>query len=256
MRRHVLLCVEGPHDEAVLGRLLRHAQLSRVRDLDGLADTSWGDLVPRSFPVKDLVARHPVPAFYSSERATVAILFGAGSGWPAQLGDSLQLLRKPVDAVGVLVDADQAPTASLQKASAELQRMKLAPGAHGEVVVGANGSADCGIYVVPGGGVSGTMEDVLLAAGERVYGKALRAAQGLVDEALTGALDIPSAEQKELRAPLGKKKSSLAITSSLLKPGKAIQNSISDNRWISGALDEPLVAALNGFLASLLRTAD
>jgi len=44
----------------------------------------------------------------------------------------------------------------------------------------------------------------------------------------------------------------LGDASFLLKPGKAIQVSISDNRWIVDALDEPLVAQLNSFLASLL----
>lgn len=89
-----------------------------------------------------------------------------------------------------------------------------------------------------------------------MYGKALIAAEQLVDETLNGTMDIAKHEQKELRAPAGKKKSTLAITSSLLKPGKAIQNSISDNRWIVDALDEPLVALLNVFLTSLLASED
>ena len=69
-------------------------------------------------------------------------------------------------------------------------------------------------------------------------------------------MDIDKPEQNELCAPAGKKKSTLAITSSLLKPGKAIQNSMSDNRWIVDALDEPLVAQLNVFLTSLLAAVD
>ena len=248
MKRHVLLSVEGPHDEAVISRLLRKLhKLERVRKLEEL-DPLWLELVPRQFPAKDLVARHPVPAFYAGPDTTIAILFGEGSGWAKQLGDSLATLRDSPQAVGVFVDADTSAVKSLEGAQQELRALKLTPGGHAEVV---RGPIDCGLYVVPGY-ETGTMDDLLLAAGRRVYGKALVAAEQLVDDTLSGTMDITKPEQKELRAPAGKKKSTLAITSSLLKPGKAIQNSISDNRWIVDALDEPLVAQLNVFLTSLL----
>lgn len=256
MKRRVLLSVEGPHDEAVIGRLLRKFhQVERVRNLAEL-DPLWAELVPRQYPAKDLVARHPVPAFYAGPNSTIAILFGEGSGRTKQLGDSLAALRGLPHAVGVLVDADTNAVKSLEDTQKELRSFNLTPnltpGGHGEVVRGA---IDCGVYVVPGN-ETGTMDDVLLAAGRRVYGKAVVAAEQLVDETLNGTMDIAKHEQKELRAPAGKKKCTLAITSSLLKPGKAIQNSISDNRWIVDALDEPLVALLNVFLTSLLASED
>ena len=154
--------------------------------------------------------------------------------------------------MGVFVDADKSAAKSLADAQKELRSLNLTPnftpGGHGEVVRGA---IDCGLYVVPGS-ETGTMDDVLMAAGMRVYEKALIAAERLVDDTLNGTTGIATGEQKELRKPAGKKKSTLAITSSLLKPGKAIQVSISDNRWIVDALDEPLVAELNKFLKSLL----
>lgn len=248
MTRHVLLSVEGPHDEAVIGRLLRTLHQFERIEKEAVLDPIWSALIPRSYPVKNLVARHPVPAFYARPDLTVAILFGEGSGWSKQLSDSLALLRGSPEAVGVLVDADTDAAKSLKDAQKKLRAFNLTPGAHGEVVRGA---IDCGVYVVPGS-ETGTMENLLLAAGRRVYGTALTAAERLVDDTLNGSMGILDGEQTDLRKPAGKKKATLAITSSLLKPGKAVQVSISDNRWIVDALDEPLVAELNKFLKSLL----
>ena len=57
----------------------------------------------------------------------------------------------------------------------------------------------------------------------------------------------------EVTAPAGSKKAQIGTVSAVLKPGKAIQNSIADNRWLEGqATEQPRVVAFRTFLRDLL----
>lgn len=64
---------------------------------------------------------------------------------------------------------------------------------------------------------------------------------------------LSTSDLLEINAPAGSKKAQIGTISAVLKPGKAIQNSIADNRWLEGhAAERPKVVAFRGFLRSLL----
>jgi hypothetical protein len=59
---------------------------------------------------------------------------------------------------------------------------------------------------------------------------------------------------RELRKPAGRQKAVVSSIASVLKPGRAIQVSIQDNRWLSSrTLAEPKVALLRQFLRDLIQ---
>ena len=59
---------------------------------------------------------------------------------------------------------------------------------------------------------------------------------------------------EEIRRPAGTTKAVINAIASVLKPGKAIQTSIQDNRWVRDAgLAVPAVAEVSAFLRTLLQ---
>jgi hypothetical protein len=68
-----------------------------------------------------------------------------------------------------------------------------------------------------------------------------------------GAINILVGEDlEELLKPAGRHKAIVGSIASILRPGKAIQVSLQDNRWLrDAALDLPRLSAVKSFLASL-----
>ena len=88
---------------------------------------------------------------------------------------------------------------------------------------------------------------------EFVYPSILQAARVLVDSAERHAPELLQEDLVELRKPAGRKKATIASIAAVLKPGKAIQTSIQDNRWLEGpTLELPRIVALRGFLGELM----
>ncbi len=57
---------------------------------------------------------------------------------------------------------------------------------------------------------------------------------------------------KELRKPAGRNKAVIGSMASILRPGRAVQVSIQDNRWLrDAALAIPRVKAVQDFLVNL-----
>lgn len=98
----------------------------------------------------------------------------------------------------------------------------------------------------------GTLEDLLLDAAASAYPKLLEAARHYVADAGTDPA-LQQGDLEEFRKPAGPKKATAAAMASLLKPGKSIQVSIQDNRWLEPAsLKLPRINTLQKFLEDLL----
>lgn len=256
-----LLVVEGPHDSAVVARLLQARGLKPIRHDARLPDL-WSPLVPRSFPVHgDLLARHPVPHFLNDANGrSVALIAAGGGGIPriAQaLHDHLQLLGFRPEAVGVVVDADdEAPRVLHRNLLNELGRLGgsggprvLLPDLPGIIERRPEGRA--GVFFAPDNENPGTMERLLLDAAETIYPALLAHARGYVRDYPRDGLEAQ--DLIELRKPAGIDKAVVHSLAALLKPAKAIQVSIQDNRWFEPpALQQPRIAALDRFLQDLL----
>jgi hypothetical protein len=255
-----LFVVEGPHDEAVLGRLLRERGLKSVTWLADL-DPFWGRLVPRTFPHRDdLRARVPVPSFYASETYSVGILAAVGiDNLVRTANTSLLLLPDGLSGLGLVLDSDDLEvTAAWEKLQESLKNglpeLKL-----GEIAGSVNTQADgfrFGGYVLPDNQRSGTLEAILLECAEVAYPTLLSAARAWID-----ALDphdkrvfVNAEERKDLIKPSGKDKAILGVIANVLRPGRAVQASIQDNRWLRDpeCLKLPKVAALGAFVDAVI----
>jgi hypothetical protein len=257
-RRQVLLIVEGPHDEAFAAAILRRqAKLSPITQLEEL-EPFWRPLVPKSFPHKgELRTRVPVPQFYVGDQLSLAIQVAGGDSKLAEFAkDSLQALDREqggLDAVGFVLDSDKkvSPTDRFRRLQAQLAELRdefpAVPSSPGVV---ATGTPACGVFVLPDNQSPGTLEDLLAQCASISYRVAFDNARGYI-----GAVnrnDFDKSDLKDFDAPAGKRKAEVAALAAILKPGKTIQVSIQDNRWVTEeTLQLPHVRAFDEFLMAI-----
>lgn len=255
------LAVEGPHDLAFVGRLLKLHDLDRVKKLSEL-DPFFRPLVPRVFPHQDdLLKRVPVPTFFASTTHAIAVHVVEGDGgFPHAIQDSLDTIHAEpgpeLTGIGVLLDAD-----SRVPALDRFRRLKTSldatpfprpirfPDAPGEVSATL---PHAGVFVLPDNARQGTLEDLLLECARVVYPTLEAGAQAYLTAA-TAASELRAEDRKEFGKPAGRSKALVACIASFLRPGKATQVSLQDNRWLEAPIARfPQVAAIHDFLASLL----
>lgn len=255
--RYVYLVVEGPHDVELVGRLLKPHGFERVKRFEKLA-AYWDRLVPKSFPHRgDLLRRVPVPMFFDSAEVSLAVhAAGGDSQLQEAVGDTLQgALPAPPDAVGIILDADSklTPVERFNKLQTELSQLALGLNLPAQSGAVSTGSPRCGIFVLPDNLNPGTLEDVLLECAELNYPGLLTAAQALVAQVQSNASSLTKEDMEEFLKPAGRKKATVASIVGVLKPGKAVQMSIQDNRWLEAqALSLPRILTLRQFLKDLL----
>lgn len=102
---------------------------------------------------------------------------------------------------------------------------------------------------------NGTLEELLIDCAATSYPTLLANAQKLV---ATVPADHPSLDPddlEEISKPAGKSKAIVAAIGAVLKPGKAIQVSIQDQRWITDAtVVLERIKAVDEFIGALLRS--
>lgn len=253
--------VEGPHDVELIGRVLKPEGFTRVLLLQDV-DPFWLPLVPREFPVRgDLARRVPVPVFFARGDVKVAISTSEGGNDErliTTLQDSLDALRRERDvapsAVGVVLDADgRPPSERLKKVARGMARCGLTePPLDGTVL---QSFPRTGVFALPDNRREGTLEDLLVVCGEARYPRLHAAAEAFVQsidlawEELTLAKD----DLKFLKRPAGPKKARLGAMATVLRPGKAIQMSIQDNRWLDPeSLTLPELAPVVSFIRAVV----
>jgi hypothetical protein len=197
--------------------------------------------------------------FLKSER-TIGCVNSVGlSKLATRLGIDLANLSVPPDAIGIVLDADDAGapqdrhdelvreiTARPEPEAAQLQVPKN-PG------MVSDGAQRCGVFVMPDNESSGTLEELLLEAGGQAYLGLQKAATDYV-QGIDSVQNLTADDLIELGKPAGRKKAVIAAMASILKPGKAIQVSIQDNRWLeTDALQLPRIAGVTRFIQELLR---
>ena len=100
---------------------------------------------------------------------------------------------------------------------------------------------------------SGTLEELLLEAGGQAYPGLQQAAADYVN-GIDRVEGLTTDDLIEFGKPAGSKKAVLAAMASILKPGKAIQVSIQDNRWLEAdSIQLPRIAKAHRFIQELLR---
>jgi hypothetical protein len=254
MMRRIYFVTEGPHDVEALGRLLSTLGANRVQNIDQL-DAFWKRLVPRIFPHEgDLLRRVPVPVFFQAEAFSVAVHSAIGISEISKVTRaSLANLDEPPAAVGVVVDADDRSTTVVwDEILAEMSEFDFgqAPGQPGV------SEPRAGVFVLPNNEDRGTLETLLLSCGEKVYPELIASARAWIEplDPRNNTIFANANERKYLAKPAGKVKAVVAAVASVLRPGRSVQVSIQDNRWLSDpeAMSIPEVAAFQAFVSSLI----
>ncbi|TVP64906.1 MAG: hypothetical protein EA343_04340 [Nodularia sp. (in: Bacteria)] len=231
-RKYALIGVEGPHDLAFVGKVLKLLDFKDFKkDLKGEEsnlDPFWKKFIP-TYPKKGgkLYERLDMPAIYFTDTLSVAIYAGGGSNLSKNL---LAILanhspyQKEIVAFGIVADADKGlPNNIAEKFSTEFQKyFPEFPTIAGNVDLGYPRT---GIYVLPDNAQQGVLENILCSCGESAYSLHMEKAALYLDEF--------DAEHKRKWKPFDHKKALIATVVSVLKPGKTNTVSIEDNEWIS-----------------------
>ncbi|XGW00466.1 MAG: DUF3226 domain-containing protein [Leptolyngbya sp. BL-A-14] len=232
MVRYCYIVAEGPQDVEFLICLLKSYGLRRVTRLS-LLDSFWEPLVPRTFPIDDdLMKRVPVPIFLQNADLSVALHSAVGiTRLSNTIEESLALISaSKIFGIGLVLDADdiQTPPKRFEELTSKLSLLGLSvPSVLGEVV---KGSPRFGVFIMPNNAEAGTLENVLIQCAQVNYPDLLKLSTKYVSGIDTTQLNQD--DLRELNKPAGKNKALVSSISSILRPGKALQVSIQDNRWI------------------------
>jgi len=255
MRKYGYLVVEGPHDVEFAYRLLSPLGVKRIQFKKDL-DKFFYNLIPESYPLEDddIQKRMPIPVFLQSETHAIAIHSATGD---SQLVDWMEeniaiLGLNGITGLGILLDADSEISANQRYAEITQELAKKLPMIK-PLAIGMikQGQPNFGVFVLPDNSSVGTLENLLLESAEVVYPDLLKLARDYVSEAKEKAGLKPS-ELKELKNA-GKNKAIIGTMATIMKPGKSVQVSIQDNRWLREptTLSLPRIKAVQEFLQIL-----
>jgi len=265
---YFLLVLEGAHDAAFFGTLLRYQGFERVK-LRSEVDTFWEKLIPTQFPADpkgrlDHVVRYPdVYEFPGENRRSVAIIV---SGGDSRLVPEFQVALEILDisrlrAAAIVSDANDigvaARLAQILDGLTEVNTdgtdnavpgfpltLPHAPGF-------ADGNPRIGIHILPDNVSAGTLETILLECAITSYPRYRQPAIDLV-ALINQSCPLDLAELQSLRRGAGPHKATVGIIGNLLFPGSALSVSVDRGSWLDPVTNTEVgLVAARRFLDSL-----
>ena len=243
-RRHVLIGVEGNHDQAFLKRVLR--KLLGLTEWDKKLDTLdplWRKFIP-TYPAKgDYYKRLDMPSILYKDDLSIAIYVGEGSNLRSNLIDKLSNLdTNAFSAFAIIADADNKTADEISEYYRDgLQEyFPNFPNQAGAVI---KGSPNLGIYILPNNSDQGVLDTLLCECGEIAYPIYMQRAKDYINQ---------FSEIKWKR--FDKDKATIATVVSVLKPGQANTPSIAGDKWINDNTMQqiPTIRTLVDFLRDLI----
>jgi len=140
--------------------------------------------------------------------------------------------EQALDAIALIADADSNADSRYRALCEKLKASQLKC----EPPLGAvDGKPRCGVWILPNNRDAGTIESLLLESGRGAYEWLVTQSQSFVESVQNDGESHghDRRELAELNKPAGSSKAALAAAASVLRPGKAVQVSIQDNRWIT-----------------------
>lgn len=243
MKKHFLIVVEGPHDSGIIGNLVHFRKYARKTDKREKVSGVWNGIIPRSYPFSidkyDRVS--PVPDFYESADLSLAIKTAGGD---SSFGEVLKSLLAVLDfkdqkqIAGILIVTDADDKLAADKKSKIIKEITDTEGIDYESgnisVTGAPVSIPVTFYCFPDDNGMGNLENLLLEIGDVQYPLLLEGAKDYIDTAAkTGYSEL------DLKSSSKFNKAIIGCVTNTMKPGKANQMSIFENKWITDeALDK------------------
>jgi hypothetical protein len=253
MRKYGYLVVEGSHDVEFVYRLLSPYGLSRIQYEKDL-DQFFLPLIPRQYPPNgDLQKRMPIPLFLQNSTYSIAIQNAGGdSRLTAMIEENAAILDlNAITGIGILLDSDKMIPAAQRYANIRERLARINYPLDAVAGKITQSKPKLGAFVLPDNVSAGTLEDLLLDSAKQVYPTLLASAETHANGTLQNA-ELTSDDLKDFKKPAGQNKAIIGTMSNILRPGKALQVSIQDNRWLLGeALSIPRIKAVQEFLQNL-----
>lgn len=255
MPKYGFLVVEGPHDVEFAARLLKPLGFSRVKMLEEV-DPILRALIPREYPPGgDIQKRMGTPLFVRSTSHILAIHSATGdSRLVGTIEENVLVVEKAqLTGMGLLFDADKekADSAAVRYAAVKGRMDDIGLTLPNEAGRVTDTTPRLGAFVLPDNVSSGTLEDVLLECAHQQYPTLLGSASAHVEKAGKDGTLIAD-DTRDFKKPSGQNKATVSSIAAILRPGKAVQVSIQDNRWLGAeCLALPRVKAVQDFLRQL-----
>ncbi|MEA5509167.1 DUF3226 domain-containing protein [Crocosphaera sp. UHCC 0190] len=249
-----IIGVEGPHDQAFVGKLLRVLGFQDFRKIhQGKAeylDPFWRKFTPQYPKNGDLYARLDMPSILFTETHSIAIYCGGGSNLSTNLDDILFThppYQTELSAFAIIVDADKKSPKNIAQNFQETFKPYFSdfPSKPGII---ADGKTKTGMYILPDNNNNGVLDSILLKCGKEAYTEYITEAENYISK-----LDNSSQKYHKFKN-FDKDKAIIASVVSVLKPGKTNTVSIADNNWISEKTIQNVIelASFIEFLKQLL----
>ena len=254
MTRYCYILTEGVQDVTLLIELLKFEGIKQIQKKSQVA-SFWDVLIPKTFPHKDELNQPvPVPKFLEKDDLSIAIQSAIGdTRIIGTLEEDFTLISKEdLAGIGIILDADNCEAQiRFDKIRAEIYKRSLGveiPSACGVVSQAKN---RVGVFVLPDNRSTGTLENILIECGESNYPDLIEKSREYIKGIDRSKLQRD--DLRELNKPAGTNKAIVGIASNILKPGRTLQVSLQDNRWIDDTtINLPKIAELREFLAEVL----
>jgi hypothetical protein len=253
------LVVEGQHEIEFIGKLLKRKGLRRIVKVGSL-DPFWTKLIPKSFPYGgDLNKRMPVPVFFQNDVYSIAIHSAIGEDQISTTINStianVDSIPEKLNGIGIVIDADynnDGGIAKFKRIKNEIGLSLKVPNQPGDIL---NGNTNSGIFILPNNNDNGTLENILISCAELVYPNLFDLSSNLVKNVDRDQLEHN--DKKDFLKPSGRNKAIIGCIGNVLRPGKAIQVSIQDNKWINdNTIEIGNIKLFCKFLYNLLKIDD
>ncbi|MEG3986823.1 hypothetical protein QUA13_06645 [Microcoleus sp. S28C3] len=262
--KYAIIGVEGPHDQAFTGKVLKLLGLKDFREelkgLESQLDPFWRKFIP-VYPKKgNLYKRLDMPSILFNDTISVAIYAGEGSNLVTNLDDILfanSEYQTNLAAFGIVADCDKSTPDRIVEPYAKKFRSYFPNFPKFPGVVDTN-SPRTGIYVLPDNVSQGVLDTLLCSCGEIAYPAYMKRANSYLDSYLDEFSDQDEFSKKERKSlnwkNFDREKALVATVVSVLKPGKTNTTSIADNNWVSEQTQQQVPALVNfiEFLSQLL----
>ena len=256
--KYCYIVSEGIQDVEFISRIFKNYGFKRLPKLSSVNDF-WTPLIPTSFPKNDnLEQRVKVPRFLENNEISIAIQTAGGINSIAETiqEDALALkndLSKSLFSIGVVLDADSKdkPKTRFEQLVKEVKERNPELSLPENLQEISGGLPKFGIFVMPDNNNQGTLETILLECAQKNYPHLYELAREYIDDVNLGQLTKNDLE--ELSKPAGKNKAIISSISSVLKPGRSLQVSIQDNRWLDEiTMDLDSLKGVKDFLDKLI----
>ena len=264
--RYAIIGVEGPHDQAFVGKVLKllrfkdfkeewdnldkSTRLDMSKELEGKFDKFWHKFIPKYPKQGSLYKRLNMPSILFTESLSVVIYEGEGSNMVTNLDDILSAnseYQTDLAAFGIVADCDKSTPDRIVEPYANKFRSYFPNFPQCPGVVNTN-SPRTGVYVLPDNASPGVLDTLLCECGQIAYPVYMEKASSYLNE--FSESDIKSLKWKNF----DREKALVATVVSVLKPGKTNTTSIADNNWVSKQTQQQVPALANfiEFLSQLL----